>query len=750
MLSTMLIDGTATPRATQIARIIQKRRPLALKIETVESNLKTLSAALRKLEKQRDQLLNRVGDSVTIGKLKEIDCSTIHRSIDNELLTLNGLRTRFSRNTLNIGVVGRARQGKSRLLQSLTGLSTVEIPDGDDQHCTGVRSNVHHNSEVGETYAEVWFHTERSFLDEVIAPYYWQLKLGSHPLTIQEFANIPLPELPKELAEKSQNRTKYEHLLRYHKNKSKYISALSASSPQRISRHEIREYVAQDTIDNKRIYFNYLAVREVKIVCSFPNVDVGQIALVDMPGLGDTGIGDAERMIRTLGQDIDFVLFVKKPDSLGAIWADNDIELYDMANSVLIELPIKEWSFMVLNQVGSDSRKNCESLAATIHKNNINVQDVVIADCANSQEVQTEILDRVLNYLSQKVELLDRQYASACQDRLSQLRRTVDIELEKAKNALTQSAGDDWLPIFLDLFDGFWNDLTRELERLTSSMISERDTDDKNFNSSVDSVISVCRSKTGIPELKDIKQKCENSGAYMTAYAESLHEVRTHLSKQFLSLDITLKESLEEAKCDVVAILKTYGKLDKIAEGDGSDFLKNLAEKIPDHLENLKLGFQMLATFELQYRGLVQHRIRKHLDVLTPNKTTYKLDDRSLLDSLLGTTKKPNLEEYMKKIADNLSKAQSEAVSRCEIELKTLLKEPNQAAFAIVEEFTDRVLRAKGIRKDWQIFLNKVASDVWIDEFGLAIERTQLSQDWMQVIGEVEQVKQPESLIFLR
>ena len=750
MLSAMQMNSATTPRATQIAQIVQKRRPLAKKIETVESNLKTLSAALHKLEKQRDQLLNRVSDSVTIGKLREIDCFAIQKSIANELAALNNLKSRFSRNTLNIGVVGRARQGKSRLLQSLTGLSTVEIPDGDDQHCTGVRSNVHHNSEVGETYAEVWFHTERSFLDEVIAPYYWQLKLGSHPLTIQEFANIPLPELPKELAEKSQNRTKYEHLLRYHENRAKYISALSASSPQRISRHEIREYVAQDTIDNERIYFNYLAVREVKIVCAFPNVDVGQIALVDMPGLGDTGIGDAERMIRTLGQDIDFVLFVKKPDSLGAIWADNDIELYDMANSSLIELPIKEWSFMVLNQVGSDSRKNCESLAATIHKNNINVQDVVIADCANSQEAQTEILDRVLNYLSQKVELLDRQYASACQDRLIQLQKTVNIELEKARNVWKQASRDDWFPIFLKLFGEFWKDLTRELERLTSSMISERDTDDKNFNTAVDSAISVCRSETGIPELEEIQQKFDDSGSYMIAYAESLHEVRTHLSKQFLSLDIALKQSLEEAKCDVVAILKTYGKLEKIAEGDGSDFLKNLAEKIPDHLTGLKLGFQTLATFELQYRGLVQHRIRKHLDVLTPNRTKYKLDDRNLLDLLFGTTKKSDLEEYKKKIVNSLSEAQFEAVSKCELELKTLLKEPSQAAFAIVEEFTDRVLRAEGIRTEWQIFLHEVASDVWIDEFGSAIERTQLRQDWMQVIGEVEQVKQPESLIFLR
>ncbi|MCA6573048.1 MAG: hypothetical protein IM536_17165 [Pseudanabaena sp. M34BS1SP1A06MG] len=738
----------STSRSAQIAQIIQKRRPLAQKIETVESNLKTLSAALRKLEKQRDQIL--VDDSVAVGRPSEIDFSAVQRNIDNELTTLNNLRARFSRNTLNIGVVGRARQGKSRLLQSLTGLSSAEIPDGSGQHCTGVRSNIHHNPEIGETYAEVCFHTQRSFLDEVIAPYYWQLKLGAHPLTIQEFANT-LPILPKEIAEKAQNLTKYEHLKRYHQNLDKYRNCLSEIS-LRINQNEIREYVAQDTVDGERsIYFSYLAVREVKIVCSFPNVDIGQIVLVDMPGLGDTGIGDPERMIKTLGQDIDLVLFVRKPVDLGDFWAEVDLELYDLANEALIDLPVKEWSFMVLNRVTgkSDNLKNCKSFAATISEKNIRVQDVVIADCSDSEEAQIEVLNRVLDYLGQRVEVLDRQYASACQDRLIQLQRNVSGELDKAKKSLG-AGGDGWFRMFITLFGEFWRDLTRELQDLTSSMISERDTDDQSFNIAVDSAITTCRLETGIPDLKEIEQKSVSAGADMSAYAECLHEVRTHLSKQFLSLDIALKESLENAKCRVVEILKTQCKLEKIAEGDGSEFLSNLSEKIPDDLTGLKLGFQTLATFELQYRGLVQHRIRRHLDVLTPNRTTYRLKESFMGEIWREIKGESPTFSPAEKIALNLSKAQSEAVDNCEKELKSLLKEPSQAAFAIVEEFADRVLRAEGVRTEWQIFLQEVASVVWEDEFIEEEKRRRLRQDWVQTIQEIEHIKQPDSLSFLK
>ena len=52
-----------------------------------------------------------------------------------------------------------------------------------------------------------------------------------------------------------------------------------------------------------------------------------------MPGLGDTGIGDEDRLVRTLGQEIDFILFVRMPKITGDYWADVDVQLYDVANS---------------------------------------------------------------------------------------------------------------------------------------------------------------------------------------------------------------------------------------------------------------------------------------------------------------------------------------------------------------------------------------------------------------------------------
>lgn len=749
-------------RSTIISGIISKRRPFAYKLEQVKTNLQKLKATLHQLEQKRQELLSKIDDHSIIGKLREIDYSKLLLEIESELVQLDQLKSRFSRNTLNIGVVGRARQGKSRLLQSLTGLSSSEIPDGDDWHCTGVRSNIHHNPDVN-TYAEVTFHTESSFLTEVLAPYYEQLNLISFkPRSLDEFTDFTLPPLPRDKEEKQRDREKYEHLCQYYRYLSEYRKFLSETSPRTIKKEEIREFVAQDTIDRERIYFNYLAVKEVKIVCTFPNVDLGQIVLIDMPGLGDTGIGDDKRMIQTLGQDIDFVLFVRMPKATGDFWGSEDVDLYDLANSALKDLPINEWSFLVLNHINlssgkGDNYRNCQSFQEKLATKQVNskyhsdFQEIIIADCANSEEAQTQILDKVLNYLTQRIEVLDRQYASACEDRIRQLQRTISAKLDETKDCWKSPVQDDWFPTYIILFQKLWKQLSNQLEGLISSMIKNRDQDDNDLKIAVEKAIQNCRSNPEIPSLEDIEEKRNTAGSYDIAYNEFLHEVRTHLSKQFLSLDDALKQSLEEAKSKVVKVLKVTINLDNISQADGTQFLEEITVKIPSHLQVLKLGFEILATFDLQYRGLIQHRIRKHLDVLTPDRTSYNLSG-NFLDLALDLKNKKIVggTPTAQRIYDNLSKAQAEAVNKCEKELNSLLKEPSQAGFAIVEEFVDRVLRAENVQTEWQIFLQGIASEIWSDEFGSIMARSQLRQQWIRVIEDAEYHNKPELFDFLR
>jgi hypothetical protein len=141
----------------------------------------------------------------------------------------------------------------------------------------------------------------------------------------------------------------------------------------------------------------------------------------------------------------------------------------------------------------------------------------------------------------------------------------------------------------------------------------------------------------------------------------------------------------------------------------------------------------MLAEFELSYRGLVQHRIRQNLDILTPNESTaFSLSD----------------EPSAKEVLDILRLAHAKVVYNCENTLEDILSEPSQAAFAIVEEFSDRIFRADGVEDEWQTFLEQNKSLIWL-EFQQIEANRKLQKEWLELLEKVSQCNQPQLIQFL-
>ena len=597
-----------------ITSIIEKRRPLAAKIAVVEADLKSLDLALRHLEEHRNRLLVRVDDPNVSARLREIDLAPLRLSINTELKTLFKLKERFYRKRLNIGVVGRARQGKSRLLQSLTGLTAAEIPDDDRQDDTSVYSKIYPND--------------------------------------------------------------------------------------------------------------------------------GQIAFVDMPGLGDTDVGDEQRLIKTLGQDVDAMLFVRMPKSSGDYWENVDMRLYDMVRAAQVDLPIDLWSFMIINRTESnspfgDNLKNCQDIAADIASKNINVVECITANCANIQEAN-KVLDRVLNYLAAKITDLDYKYAFRCQQGLIILQNRINVELEKVSKALDQATHDaHGLTLFEIKFQNLWRDLTNGFDSLLYELRKKREKVDIDFKKQVEVALQACRSNTGIPSIEEIEQRNYIEKGYGIVYEKYLNEIRVHLSQHLLSLNYGLKRSLDKVKSQVAAVLIEKGLLGRLTEARSTEFIKAMTVQIPDELmpgipSKLKYGFQILAEFELSYRGLIQHRIRQHLDELTPNES-----------AMLKLSTSPSAQQVL----INLKIAHAETVCKCENALKKLLCEPSQAAFAIVEEFIDCILRAKDVENEWRIFLQEVRSQVW-QEFPLG-DYTEVQRQWLNSVKQATAANQSELMQFL-
>ncbi|MEM9924105.1 MAG: dynamin family protein [Cyanobacteria bacterium P01_D01_bin.50] len=736
-MKTIQID---THRTERINAIIQKRQKFGSRIERNKANLETLLLAIINLRQHKSEFLARGIDATSAKRLSEINFELIDE-IDNLLYLLEKLRYRYTRNTINIAVVGYARQGKSRLLQSLTGLSNRVIPDGEEGYCTATLSKIIHQPRLSQAVAKVHFYSQNEFSKEVLNPYYETLGLSTKPITVEEFARTPVPSLSIDKKDNEIDKARYGHLRKdYYYNIPKYRHFLESPTIE-ITESEIPQYVTQDATDESgNKILNYLAVKEVEISCSFPHEDIGQISLFDLPSLGDTNLIEAERLIKIISQEADFILFVRRPE-VNAVWEAEHLKLYQIVRDALSNFPLSKCSFMILNRSqhgveGGDNGYRCQKLQAELKETPIRVAKCIVADCSNSQETFTEVLDPILDYLVENVESIEGEYGHSYQKQLDTLCQNISVELDKATVALARYGDRDLL--FEQLFEQFWCKLTNDLENLLAQLKEDRHSLDREFEERVQNTIQRCRMDTGIPKTRDeIAERCHIFGSYDTAYNEFLHEIRTNLLGHFLCLDKAMQDSLSRRKYFVIKILKSHlGELADSADSSEINFLKTIYNLLPDNSSNLKLGFQRLYDLDVSNAGKIIRLLRQNnVDKLKPDNNQF---------ALLQLFKPPeeeltsefNIEEQMLEILQQLHK---EAVDKSEQALNQILSEPSTDAYFMLEEFVDRVIRAKGVQLEWRIFLRKECYKVW-SEFRQIEQRLQQQKIWSTLVERAKVV----------
>lgn len=726
-------------RAEQVANIIERRSSyLPKKIATVEKELQARASALYNLETHREVLL------------QAINFSDIQERIGFELLVLSKLRSRFSRNTLNIGVMGLMGQGKSTLLKSLSGLSDREIPAYEGAACTAVRSVV--CNQEGSVEVKVVLHSEKTFLEEVILPYYKSLKLKPEPRTLDEFARTTLPAT---MPVGATNEAVYQHLRsEYFQNLEKYRHLIVPGiEPQQkvIPVEEVAEYVRQErNTQGELITFKHLAVREVNIFCPFNNSDVGKIALVDIPGLGDSKLGDETVMLETLGTAVDVVLFITRPDPQRYQWRKVDTELYDIAAQELNNLAGR--AFMVINHSQRTQNMNaCKALKDTLQ---MQVVTCEIADCSNSDDAN-QVFNHILNYLAEHILEIDEEYARQSQERLMKIQQDIDLIIQSARkvfsgtdNDLSRVIDDTYDDLFGTDRDGWWREITIAFQDLRLEFAKRCQSPSHSLESTIEKVYQDCKEKAGIltannPE-DEINKQIQASNP-MKAYGDYRDLLRTLLSDRFSNLDEGLKESTEEVKVRIAEILITSGKLGILPNSlEGSEFIKafrELLEQEHSDLKRLQQGFQILDSFELSYSGLIEPQIYQYLVSLSNIQLAH--------DESQDTTLKVGPNTTADLILSALQIDYNRTVARIKAALEELLYQPSIAAYARIEKFIDNIIYHKEAQKDWKKFLRRVRAKVWAEEIGKLEQEQQRQQDWLNSFKRLEEVNRVETIQFL-
>ena len=728
----------------------------------VANSREALSSAMNNFEKfhllcreifSEKDMANEFGN---IAKISE-DFDKITSEITKRRDELKHLERRLNRNTLNIAVIGRARQGKSRLLQTITGLSTTEIPDGDKFFCTGVRSDII-NEDTDITYAIVNFLSESKFMNEKVAPYFEALReykpeiFSITPTSLQEFKNIQLPTVSsfeeysdtqptmklhlQNLTELQSHATQYEELLN--------------GRPIRIKKEEIRKYVAQDDENGKRIYFNHFAIDNVEIYCKFPKQDAGNLRLIDLPGLGDMRFGDVSRLINALKDQVDLVLFLSMPSNTGQSWGNNENDLYTKARSALGEkLPIERWAFWVFNRnsrPGADNEKQCRALQETIAQSQINVADTVIVDCTDEKAVSENLINRALKHLSENIEQNDKEYAENLQNMLNATVKDMRNFAEKIRMSLKEEGDlDRDYDTFEVLFSGLWEDIRKAMNNLVgpdSELRKNREKPSEELQNQIEKVLDEEGAQLPLTE-NDIQNDSVTGGGILRTYENALDYLRTRLSGKLQeSLDEILNNVLQAMKSKFCKMLATTGRL-KLQDGDGRfkfDDYRLLGEMI-DFIEasgysqdmpKLLTGLKLLDSWTMSYRSFIQHRIRKALNGLDPDDEECKSQGR------------PNDASQAFKMLEG---AYKETAYRVKQALKDVYTEPNEAAFAVAEEFKDIMIRSNemlstsegdkveqqrqrfkyDLTLQWKRFYRPIRGDIWPEELGSSQKRLDIN-----------------------
>lgn len=717
------------PRDKRIENIINSRKPFAKELKRTSERMGVVCRSLTELENYRARLESSVDEAEIKQELSQMNLRKQLAELVKQGKQLNILAKRFDRDTLNIGVIGETGAGKSTLLQSLSGLGDQVIPARTGGACTAVRSKIQNLPGQTEVKAEIELHTSETFLDEVIKPYYQKLELGNPPNSLEDFKSQALSQETPARIKGQKEEQMYKHLLNdYYYTLEQYKSLLESNQNSKkieiIKKEEIEEWVTQKRDANGLLTnFKHLVVRQAKFFCQFKDATMNlnindKITLVDVPGMGDTRLGDEELMLETIGRDVDAVMFLYLPGTKRFLWKDSFQDLYYNAKNALNNF--SERVFIILNLQG-DNQEGCDTLQKD---RKFEAVDYRIINCSDPQEAY-KVFNIILEHLEKKIQDLDRQYCQSVKHSISNLLDSIETSLIQYQNVLDRFSGEDakFEHLFIgdDGHSGWWGDITNSLIEFRNDLknkCNENEVDEE-FKQKIESKLDDCCKNT-LPNIEKIKRRSSAKDGFRPTYDSYLSEIRTDISRHLLGLDLDVQTLLDKIKEDVAKKLREEGKLMGLSEATGSKFFEEIKQQLPaNKQDNLRYIFNYFEQYDVSFAGLVLREIRKHLTELYPDQNS-KTDINNAED-----------------VKENLEATRDEVLDGCKQTLEPLSALPNQIAYALVEEFTDHIFCSRGVQSEWRIFLweNRYKVFKELEELGKWEEN---KKEWKRLITDTQ------------
>ncbi|MBX6167212.1 MAG: hypothetical protein IRY84_06195 [Thermobispora bispora] len=625
-------SGNESPLAAEIQGIVEARRHRLPSVRAqiaawrdIDETLTELDAALGAL-REHPSITPESAADLTINELPEV-----RRRIARAIELLTAVEARFARDTVNIGVSGSARMGKSTLLQSISGLGDEQIPTGRDLPVTAVRSRIYNSRSLNQ--AILRFHSRESFLAEVVHPYHVELKFAAMPTTIDEFRAW---SYPTELPEATPGQISMLVRLRdIHEALPTYEADLGRGE-QVVSLDGLRRYVAYPSHEERSagpVECRYLAVRDVRIDCPFPHTEVERLGFVDLPGLGEIAADAEKRHITGLRHDVDAVLLVKRAVDAQAFWMEADGRALDLLDEARGSIRNRgDFVHLVINRPpGQESL--AEALRADIlHKVNDGQEaryfEVLETDVKNPQAVRDDLLTPLLRKLAARLPVMDADCLAGTREAVDHARASAEAALAEVTRAVrgVRAESGDVIELINREAEQLRKAISKDLSELVDRLRNRAfEAEDPAYVKAVQEVhretVDWITSGFGVGEqawCQSAELDFLTDGALVFA-EHQMNRIRVEVANRFAALDAYFSDEVEQARLEVGTIIARHcGTLLSGIEG-GSALLTELAALL-DNPRNpcpaLHGAVVNLLTLRMGYRSHLHPRLRRQLDGL--------------------------------------------------------------------------------------------------------------------------------------
>lgn len=740
-----------------IAAIIERRnakaKEFAKRQETYDGIMQRVQNVVD-AQRAFNELADKAGPYLNkdfIDAVRAIDTTPFTEKYKQLMVKIDEVKARYLKEEINISVIGMARMGKSKLLQSISGLNDSVIPAFPDLDCTGAVSVIR-NVDGAKVTARVYFYTSTQIMS-IINQYIRSIGRGivKEVRALSEVKTLDIESLRAAiLKEYSTDERKCDQLERYVTNYdvwSKLVERYgNAGEFMELSdESQIIKYVAQYDNDKQPCY-NYMAVSRVEISCSFNYKDAGKIVLRDTIGLGDAKmVGLNEAMLTSIAGDCDAAIVIKRPKDKTDDFRDEDTKLYNLLRGACEArgMDMTQWFFYVINHIKSADNPAGYAVntdvCATVEKQiaNLAKADSYIADVSDKDEVTNKILIPMLNKLKDNLPSLD----TALEEQVEILAEEVFIEYEKLMNACIKAdkTKSDELARTeggLKTFSDKWRLFDKKVSVLETEYYKNRDADNSDFQLAVAALEPVDDGENRImPDVQIITDLFDGGDNDPVGVGRILiNYLRCEFTKRFVDMDEVMNKLVYDLQKQVCEILIDPMELNMIVGCTPDEYgvqLKNeymsdrrkrgLDEDDSEYDDGAKYGkwllhlyntimdcgifrsemyshilpaIKFIAQFDISVRSFMMHKVRSSIDRLQSREI---IDFAQTLDVLYRAR---NFEETAINMREVFLGLCHEVYDDIIYKSRDMFKDPNRLLYAAVSEFKDKMINSAVVMSD--------------------------------------------------